>query len=261
MPQAISQATRASVVAEASNRVDALPLVDRIIAGVPQPTISARDLHAYLGVRRDFSNWIKDRIDEYGFDADTDFIRSTALTSPNLASAKSRPQKVIEYHATLDMAKELAMVERNERGRAARRYFIECERKLAQRRPTLVDPAEMFTDPANLRSLLLEAVTRLAVAEAMEPAAIEPLLLIEEAAAEAGVLPDRAWHAMVASGWVLRAAVRLGQLPRQQLATEAGISSGAVRPIVTERGVRVAVTRVGLERLKQVMHPVLKPIV
>ncbi len=36
----------------------------------------------------------------------------------------------VEYHLTLDMAKELSMVERNKKGRQARRYFIECEKKL-----------------------------------------------------------------------------------------------------------------------------------
>lgn len=82
---------------------------------------NARDLHKFLGVGRDFSNWIKSRIKEYGF------VKN--LSSPKLATAKSRQQVMIDYHITLDMAKELAMVEKNAKGREIRRYFIDCEKK------------------------------------------------------------------------------------------------------------------------------------
>lgn len=86
--------------------------------------VDARELHLFLEVKRDFSNWIKDRIEKYGFEADRDF-------SPILAkSISGRPS--IEYALTLDTAKELAMVENNEKGRQARRYFIEVEKKAMQ---------------------------------------------------------------------------------------------------------------------------------
>ena len=93
-------------------------------------TVSARDLHGFLEVGKDFSNWIKDRIRGFGFQEGQDFVSVAGLSSPNLASSKSRPQATTEYFLTLDMAKELAMVERNDRGRQARRYFIACERQL-----------------------------------------------------------------------------------------------------------------------------------
>ncbi|MGV3346386.1 antA/AntB antirepressor family protein [Enterobacteriaceae bacterium LUAb1] len=91
---------------------------------------NARDLHEFLGVRRDFSTWIKNRITEYGFLIDTDYIIVQSLTSPNLGTSKSRARRIIDYHLTLDTAKELAMVERNDKGRQVRRYFIECEKRL-----------------------------------------------------------------------------------------------------------------------------------
>ena len=93
-------------------------------------TINARELHAFLGVGKDFSNWIKDRIRKYGFTENQDFVSVEHLSSPNLASSKSRAQKTIEYHLTLDMAKEISMLENNDKGHEARRYFIECEKNL-----------------------------------------------------------------------------------------------------------------------------------
>jgi phage anti-repressor protein len=77
-------------------------------------------LHKALGVGRDFTNWIKGRIDQYGFIAGTDFIRVENLSSPKRASAKTRQQIEHDYLLSLDMAKEVAMVERNEQGRAVR---------------------------------------------------------------------------------------------------------------------------------------------
>ncbi|AXO13759.1 antA/AntB antirepressor family protein [Thalassospira indica] len=99
------------------------------LGGETIETVNARDLHAFLEVGRDFSNWIKARIERYGFAEGEDFIRSENLRSPKRASSKSRVQTVIDYYITLDMAKELSMVERTARGREARRYFIEVEKQ------------------------------------------------------------------------------------------------------------------------------------
>lgn len=99
------------------------------IGGESVNAVNARELHKFLEVGKDFSTWIKQRIDQYEFAENTDFIITEDLRSPVSGSAKSRPQIAIEYHITLDMAKELAMVERNEKGKQARQYFIECERR------------------------------------------------------------------------------------------------------------------------------------
>lgn len=81
--------------------------------------VDARTLHGALEVGRDFSNWIKDRIEKYGFIEGADF-------TPNLAeSTGGRPG--IEYRLSLSMAKELAMVENNDRGREVRQYLIKVE--------------------------------------------------------------------------------------------------------------------------------------
>ena len=81
--------------------------------------VNARDLHASLGVGRDFSTWIKERIEKYGFIEGKDF-------SPKLGeSTGGRP--TIEYDLSLSMAKELAIVENNEKGRQIRHYLIKVE--------------------------------------------------------------------------------------------------------------------------------------
>jgi len=86
--------------------------------------VSARELHAFLEVGTHFKDWVVRRIQEYGFQEDRDF--SSFLSE----SPGGRPSK--EYAITLDMAKELSMVERTEKGRQARRYFIACEKKLRE---------------------------------------------------------------------------------------------------------------------------------
>jgi anti-repressor protein len=96
-------------------------------AGLVQ-TADARELHACLGVGRDFTTWIKKRIAQYGFAEHVDYV---VIDSPNRGDQSGRggDRRSVEYHLTLDMAKELAMVENNERGRATRRYFIEVEKR------------------------------------------------------------------------------------------------------------------------------------
>ena len=93
------------------------------INGEEVSAVDARELHAFLGNRDQFSKWFADRKQQYQFAQDIDFIifRENSLKL-------GRPST--DYLITLDMAKELSMVERTERGKQARRYFIECERRL-----------------------------------------------------------------------------------------------------------------------------------
>lgn len=105
-----------------------------LIANQPTLLVDARELHTRLQIGKDFSTWIKDRIANYGFQEDLDF-------SPILGKSKGlfgRP--AIEYHITLDMAKELCMLERSELGQQARRYFIRMEKEALQARQSLPTP-------------------------------------------------------------------------------------------------------------------------
>lgn len=86
--------------------------------------VSGRELHDFLGVGKDFSNWFKDMA-SYGFEEGKDFSPFSAKT-PN----GGRPR--IEYVMTLDMAKEVAMIQRTNKGKQARQYFISVEKRYKQ---------------------------------------------------------------------------------------------------------------------------------
>lgn len=85
--------------------------------------VSAILLHKKLEVQTKFSMWIQRRIDEYGFEKGSDYF-------PNLGSKKvGRGNFSTDYFLSLDTAKELGMLEKNEIGRSIRRYFIEIEKR------------------------------------------------------------------------------------------------------------------------------------
>lgn len=100
-----------------------------------QKAVNARDLHSFLQVGKDFSTWIKNRIDKYDFIEGKDFQTLYLDYQGNLLNIRlpqngdSENQQVskIEYALSISMAKELSMIENNERGKQARKYFIACE--------------------------------------------------------------------------------------------------------------------------------------
>jgi phage antirepressor YoqD-like protein/phage anti-repressor protein len=118
-----------------SYTVDLIQIHSQIIGEETVQTVNARDLYTFLGVVTDFSTWMARRIIDYGFIDGRDF-------SPFVKeSSGGRPAN--EYAITIGMAKELAMVERNDKGRQVRLYFIECERRsktAAIELPNFADP-------------------------------------------------------------------------------------------------------------------------
>jgi anti-repressor protein len=101
--------------------------------------VSARLLHAFLESKRDFSNWIKDRITRYGLVENQDFEvfdkfieNSDDSLLNNFGKQTGRGgHNRIEYTLSLSCAKEIAMVEGNAKGKQARQYFIACEEKIS----------------------------------------------------------------------------------------------------------------------------------
>ncbi|EKM2784544.1 antA/AntB antirepressor family protein [Escherichia coli] len=115
-----------------------IPVFNGTIANETALLCNARDLHAFLGVKKVFAAWITNRISEYEFIENQDYILLSNLGKQTSGRGGHNRK---DYHLTLDTAKELAMVERNEKGRQIRRYFIECEKKLRS-----MQPAQQFTD-------------------------------------------------------------------------------------------------------------------
>jgi len=106
-----------------------IPTVSGSLDGQTQALVNARDLHQFLESKQHFADWIKNRINEYGFTQDVDFLGVHTVMSTEAGFFGRREKTVTDYHLSLDMAKELCMVERNDKGRHARRYFIEMEKQ------------------------------------------------------------------------------------------------------------------------------------
>ncbi|EJF78970.1 Phage anti-repressor protein [Candidatus Bartonella washoeensis] len=122
-----------------------ITITNNTVNGETMQTVNARELHEFLEVNSNFRDWIKNRIKEYNFQENQDFIIFAKILAKTL---RGRPST--EYYLTLDMAKELAMVERNEKGKQARQYFIECE----QRAKKAVTPQIDYSSPQVMLGVL-----------------------------------------------------------------------------------------------------------
>ena len=89
--------------------------------------VDARELHQELGNKRRFSDWIKQRIEHYKFTENQDYIRFHNFVKGDEKGFGNKSTN--EYYITMDMAKELCMVENNQNGRMIRKYFIEVEKR------------------------------------------------------------------------------------------------------------------------------------
>ena len=225
-------------------------------------TVDARALHRFLENGDKFAGWIADRIRQYDFAEKVDFLTYSAN------SEKGRPAK--EYAITLDMAKELSMVERNEQGKRARRYFIAMENKAKQP----ADPIAVLNDPASMRGLLLvyaeKQMELQGEIEEMRPQvqALERIamsdgsLCITDAAKTLQVQPSSLFRFLDAHHWTY---TRQGDNTR--IAYQAKLQSGLLEhktTVVTRSDgsekttTQVRVTPKGLTRLAAEFQPVVR---
>ena len=85
--------------------------------------VSGRELHKFLEVKTRYSIWF-DRMSEYGFTEDVDYIAVVQKRT----TAQGNQTEYIDHAMKLDMAKEVSMIQRNEKGKQARQYFLEVEK-------------------------------------------------------------------------------------------------------------------------------------
>ena len=99
----------------------------KIIEREGRQLVSGRELHEFLEIRTKYKDWFR-RMVEYGFEEAIDFIRVAQKRATN--NLKNPVTTVIDHAISIDMAKEISMIQRTEKGKVARQYFINCEKKL-----------------------------------------------------------------------------------------------------------------------------------
>lgn len=87
-------------------------------------TLSARELHEFLEIKTKYKDWFP-RMCTYGFDENVDY----RAMAQKRATAQGNETTYVDHEITLDMAKEIAMIQRSEKGKEVRQYFLELERK------------------------------------------------------------------------------------------------------------------------------------
>ena len=88
-----------------------------------QQLLSARDLHKGLGLKKQFTDWVKQNFKD--FEENTDFV----FTPQSVNMPNGGTKQIKDYFLTIDMAKQLCLMSRTEKGKQYRKYLIEVERK------------------------------------------------------------------------------------------------------------------------------------
>lgn len=98
----------------------------KVTYNVGEPTVSARDLHEGLEIKTAFKDWFP-RMIEYGFEAGKDF---NMLKNERVQMEGNREvrREITDYQISVDMAKQICMIQRNEKGKQYREYFLELEK-------------------------------------------------------------------------------------------------------------------------------------
>ena len=101
----------------------------KIIEREGRQLVSGRELHEFLEIKTKYKDWFRKMV-EYGFEEEIDFIRVAQKRATN--NLKNPVTTVIDHAISIDMAKEISMIQRTEKGKIARQYFINCEKKLKE---------------------------------------------------------------------------------------------------------------------------------
>ena len=99
-----------------------------------EQTVSGRDLHEFLEVGTQYTKWFERKVEKYGFIEKIDFV----TISQNRLTVQGNETTYKEHILKLSMAKELAMLENNEKGKQARMYFIRCEEEYKKQKQSML---------------------------------------------------------------------------------------------------------------------------
>ena len=205
--------------------------------------VMGRDLHAFLEVGAHYKDWFP-RMVAYGFEEGKDYVLKNEQT-PSPAGMKQRTNHIV----TLDMAKEISMIQRTEKGKQARAYFLECERRVKSSVPAIpqtyaealraaADNAERaeraeaearaLEVPAKSWGTLAAAGGDYSVAEAAKTLSRDPNIRIGR---------DQLFAAMRDAGWIFRTKGRRAHWEAYQ---DKAINTGRLvhklsRPFLNER--------------------------
>lgn len=153
------------ILTSESNEMDLNTLIP-VVDNNNHKVVDARLLHAFLQIRRDFTSWMKDRISKYGFIENQDFVLikydylGNLLNDrlPHFGESDTQVVAKTDYLLLMDMAKELCMVENNDKGKKARRYFIEKEKELKKLEKSNNDQVSHLRIPDFSNSYLIHLI-------------------------------------------------------------------------------------------------------
>ena len=176
---------------------DLIPYMQRLIGAETVPTVDGRDVHQFLGIARDYSDWMRRQITRAHLVENRDYIR---VVSP----AGARP--ITEYFVTFDAAKHIGMLSNTAKGIEVREYFLACEKQLQQtpRTPQVKSRANQ---------MLIDAIVRL---DEVEQHALQAEQVAHQAE-RAALAAERTAHlALAGQQWLsIRQYVVLHGLARQ----------------------------------------------
>ena len=117
-----------------------------------EPTVSARELHDFLEVKTNFKDWFP-RMFEYGFNQGVDF-NPLKIEQVQIEGLREVKRKITDYEVTIPMAKEICMLQRSEKGKEARQYFLSLEK--AWNTPEMVMSRALKMADSKINHLQLE---------------------------------------------------------------------------------------------------------
>lgn len=247
-----------------------------IVSGEIIPTVNARDLHAFLEVGKDFSDWIKAQVERGRLVEGRDFVTVEVYPQKGENSKGGRPR--LDYHLTLDAGKHVGMMSGTDKGFEVREYFLACERKAQQQLalPTTYKAALIALvaeiergEVVDAQNAALVTHNTVLVAENKElvPKAksldrlseTEGSLCMREAAKVLEVKPGKLKEFLKGCGWIFKAGNKSPWLGNQAQ-IDAGFLFHKVTPLLQEDGrtvmaMQFRITAKGMIKLTEMLPP------